>query len=63
MSARPAVASTSRLVRTLVSSINKATLTRMRREQNPRRPRQNKELTDAAVQREHSQVTAAFRQA
>jgi hypothetical protein len=28
----------------------------MRREQNPRRPRQNKGLTDAAVQRERSQV-------
>jgi hypothetical protein len=35
----------------------------MRREQNPRRPRQNKALTDAAVQRERSQVMAAFRQA
>jgi hypothetical protein len=62
MTARPTVASTSRLVRTLVSSTNKATLTRMRREQNPRRLRQNKALTDAAVQRERSQVVA-FRQA
>jgi hypothetical protein len=57
------VASISRLVRTLVSSTNKATLTRMRHEQNPQRPRQNKGLTDAAVQRERSQVMAAFRQA